>query len=155
MIIQITMTALPRYEIEVMIIDYDHTNPGSERISCNPHQCVHECCDGFTDYNTFQCRRCIYSLRNVETVTDGCPDNGTVMTSDITTNDVSIDFPENTVLGPDNPLAFPGLSGTWNVSTLLQSGLILAIYTHLLTFKLIGSPTICCNLGSVSSSGFD
>ena len=101
------MAALPQYEIEATIVDCTYTNPGSEGIRCNSRP---ECCGGFTDDDTFQCRRfCIYSLRDVDTVTTGYPDGGNVMKSATNTNDECIDFSQNTVLGQDNPLVLPGL----------------------------------------------
>ena len=117
---QITLTGIPQYEIAVTIDGY--TNPQQTRCSNNMNICRHrhnECCDGFNS-GTFECNRCdsffTYCLRNFDTLTTGCPEDGSTMRSDVNPNDASIDFSQNTVLGLDNPLVFQGINHTWNVS---------------------------------------
>ena len=105
---QVIFAGLPQYEVEVMIGGY--TNPPQLiRIGCNDfRQCFHTCCDGFNSTSS-SCHRCdsffTYCLRNVDTVTSGCPEGGN-MTSGTNINDASIYFSQNTVLGMDNPLVF-------------------------------------------------
>ena len=115
--LQITLTRLPQYKIAVMISSY--TNPLQARILCS--SCMDDtpaCCDGHDGLGG--CLRCdsffTYCLRNVDTLTPGCPEGGTIMMSDVNPDDASIDFSQNTVLGLDNPIVFQGLSDTWNVS---------------------------------------
>ena len=80
------------------------------------------CCDGF-DSGSFDCYRCdsffTYCLRNVDTLTAGCPEDVNIMRSGVNPDDAPIDFSQNTVLGLDNPLVFQGLSDNWNVSIIL------------------------------------
>ena len=117
---QITLTGLPQYEVEVTIDGY--TNPNQARPSCNHvTDCPYtSCCDGFNSMS-FVCHRCdsffTYCLRSVDTLRDGCPEGGNnTIRSDVNPDDASIDFSQNTVLGLDNPLVFQGINDTWNVS---------------------------------------
>ena len=120
--IQITSTRLPQYKISVMIGNY--TNPMQSRILCvDAMQCINnwspQCCDGHDgDGNCHHgCDSFFtYCLRNVDSLTAGCPEGGNIMRSAINLNDASIDFSQNTVLGLHNPLVFQGLNGAWNVS---------------------------------------
>ena len=120
---QITLTRLPQYKIAVMISSY--TNPVQARILCSSCMDI-VCCDGHDSLGG--CLRCdsffTYCLRNVDTRTDDCPEDGTIMMSDVNPNDASIDFSQNTVLGLNNPIVFQGLNDTWNVSILFHAGLV-------------------------------
>ena len=112
----IQLTGLPQYEIAVTIGGY--TNPRHSRQSCSSSVCFRACCDGHD--GSGGCHRCdsffTYCLKDIDTLTPGCPEGGTIMMSDVNPNDASIDFSQNTVLGLDNPLVFQGINHTWNVS---------------------------------------
>ena len=121
---QLTLTKLPQYKVAILVGNY--TNPHQNRpykSRCtNGHGWIKSCCDGF-DGSSFTCCRCdsffMYCLRNVDTLTAGCPESGTIMRSTVNLNDTSVDFSQNNVLGLDNPLIFQGLNDTWNVSSAL------------------------------------
>ena len=98
----------------------DFNNPSQQRLfACNEVRCFYLCCDGLNSTSSL-CHHCdsyfAYCLRNVGTLTAGCPEDGNTMRSDTNTNNTFIDFSQNTVFGLDNPLVFHGLNGTWNVS---------------------------------------
>ena len=113
---QITLSRLPQYKIEVMIDSY--TNPYDRLPNCDGLRCFRVCCDGHD--GSGGCRRCdsffTYCLKDIDTLTPSCPENGTIMMSDANPDDAYIDFSQNTVLGLNNPLVFQGLTDTWNVS---------------------------------------
>ena len=106
-----------QYKTVVMISSY--TNSDHSIQNCGRFSCFRTCCDEHDDSGT-KCLGCdsffTYCLRNVDTLTPGCPEDGTIMMSDVNPDDAYIDFSMNTVLGLDNPLVFHGLTDTWNVS---------------------------------------
>ena len=103
----------------------NYTNPHQHKLwgsVCFSSSCETDCCDGFNQHS-FSCNDGCDSfftccLRNINTLTAGCPDldGNTTRSSAVNPNDAPIDFSQDTVLGLENPLIFQGINHTWNVS---------------------------------------
>ena len=124
---QINMTRVQQYEVVVMVVNYANPSHSARRQfsnSCRGFNC--SCCDdprpdfrrdGFGNCYDGCDSSFVYCLRKVDALDgSGCLGGGSILRSNTNYDDRSIDFSQNIVLGLHNPLVFPGLSDTWEVS---------------------------------------
>ena len=107
------------YNVEVKIFSYD--NPTGRCQDCprdDEDSRIRSCCDDFNHFGS--CggdRRCdsyfIYCLRPFGMTGGNCT-GFTQRMSMVNTDDESIDFSRNKVLGLENPLLLPGLTAGYN-----------------------------------------
>ena len=155
------MKGQSQYVLEIRVNGY--SNPNQFRPFCTTDTCFFgapQCCDqpdpvqqactvgGRCDSVFFYCLRTIGTSRTLL----GCSYSGS-RSSDVNTDDASLDFSNATVLGLDNPLVLPGLTTTWNVSWSINnwwSDILCANYNnycmHVKINGFLGSPALYCSL---------